>query len=151
MRSMMAASVSAASLPAEGGATTMLAPSVRNSCVNFCSASRSMFRSAEEIAAPLESAIRASVSRPRLAPSSCRKIRQNIDWERSAMSSLSPQYGSGIDARCPSEGHQAAEQRHHSRQNQHDWEKNQSNGRSNAENSGAEKPRQHQADCVTCD
>ena len=65
--------------------------------------------SAEEIAAPLESAIRASVSRPRLAPSSCRKIRQNIDWERSATSSLSPQYRSGIDARCPFEGHQAAE------------------------------------------
>src|SRR5260221_507403 len=112
MRSMMEASASAASLPAEGGATTTLAPSVRNSCLNFCSASRLIFRSAEEIAAPLVSAIRATVSRPRLACSNCRKIRQNIDPERRGTSSLTPQYRRGVDARRALQRHQAA----HSRQ-----------------------------------
>src|SRR5882762_11026137 len=112
MRSMMAVSASAASLPDEGGAITTLAPSVRNSCVSFCSASRLIFRSAEETAAPLDRAIRATVSRPQLARSSCRKILQNMDRERSVTSLLTPQYGRGIDPRCAFERHQAAEQRH---------------------------------------
>src|SRR3984893_5122326 len=148
MRSMMAASASAASLPTERGATTTLAPSVRNSCVNFCSASRLIFKSAEETAAPLDSAISATVSRPRLARSSCRKIRQNMDRERGATSSLTPQYGRGVDARCAFERYQAAEQRHDGGQDEHDGKKNQSNGGGDAENSNAQNSRQLQTDGV---
>src|SRR6266403_857597 len=148
MRSMVAASASAASLPDEGGATTTLAPSVRNSCVNFCSASRLIFSSAEEIAAPLESAIRATVSRPRLARSSCRKILQNMDRERGVTSSLTPQYGRRIDARCVLKRHQAAEQRHDGGQHEHNGEEDPSNGGSDAENSNAEDSRQLQTDGV---
>src|SRR5260221_6994213 len=150
MRSMMEASASAASLPAEGGATTTLAPSVRNSCLNFCSASRLIFRSAEEIAAPLEIAIRATVSRPRLARSNRRKIRQNMDRERGVTSSLTPQYGRGIDARCALERHQAAKQRHDSGQHEHDGEEDQSNGGSDAENSNTKNSRQFQTDRIAC-
>src|SRR5579872_307932 len=148
MRFMMAASASAASLPTDGGATTTLAPSVRNSWVNFCSASRLMFRSAEEIAAPLESAIRATVRRPRLARSSCRKIRQNMDPERRGTSSLTPQYGRGINARRALERHQTAQQRHNAGKHQHNGEQNPSNGGSDAKNSDAKKSREGQADRV---
>src|SRR3984893_6237871 len=148
MRSMMAASASAASLPVEGGATTTFAPSVRNSCVSFCSASRLIFRSAEETAAPLDRAISATVSRPRLARSSCRKILQNMDRERSVTSLLTTQYGRGVDARCAFQRHQAAKQRHDGRKDEHDGKKNQSNAGGDAKNSNAQNSRQFQPDGV---
>ena len=75
---------------------TTFAPSVRNSWVSFRSASRFTLSSAEQTAAPLVSAIRATESRPRLAPSNFHKIRRNI--ERLGTLSISPQHGSGIDA-----------------------------------------------------
>src|SRR5258708_32269763 len=141
MRSMIAASASAASLPADGGATTTFAPSVRNSCLNFCSASRLIFKSAEDIAAPLVSAIRATVSRPRLACSNCRKIRQNIDPERRGTSSLTPQYRRGADARRALHPHQAAQQRHNAGKPEHDGDKTPPNRGSAAENSDTKNPR----------
>src|SRR6266849_2022420 len=108
MRSMTPASASAASEPPEGGATTTFAPKVRNSRVNLRSASRSIFNSAEEIAAPLDKVMSASARRARLAPSRCRRIRQNMDREGTA--SLSPQDQSGLDPRGMSERNEAAEQ-----------------------------------------
>src|SRR5580765_7532429 len=117
IRSRTAASARDASLPAAGGAMTRFAPSVRNSCVSLRSASKFTFSSAEQIAAPLVSAIRATVSRPRLAPSNFQRIRRNI--ERLATSSLSPQYGSGIDARGASERQETPQQRYDRREDQH--------------------------------
>src|ERR1700730_8017254 len=116
MRSRTAASASAASLPPAGGAITTFAPSVRNSCVSFRSASRLTLSSAEQTAAPLVSAMRATASRPRLAPSSFHKIRRNI--ERLATSSLTPQHGSGIDARGTSKRKETPQQRNDRRQDQ---------------------------------
>src|SRR5580692_2203768 len=122
MRSRTAASASAASLPVAGGAITTFAPRVRNSCVSLRSASKLTFSKAEQTAAPLVNAISATASRPRLAPSNFHKIRRNI--ERIATSSLSPQHGSGIDARSTSKRQETSEQRHRRRQDQNDREQN---------------------------
>src|ERR1700688_2135169 len=118
MRSRTAASASAASPPPDGGAMTTFAPSVRNSCVSLRSASRFTLSSAEQTAAPLVSAIRATAKRPRLAPSNFHKIRRNI--ERLATSSFTPQYGSGIDARGAPKRQETPQQRNHRREGQND-------------------------------
>src|SRR5579863_3497196 len=116
MRSRTAASASAASLPPAGGAITTFAPSVRNSWVSFRSASRFTLSSAEQTAAPLVNAIRATANRPRLAPSNFHRIRRNI--ERRGTSSLSPQHGSGIDARGTSKREETPQERYHGREGQ---------------------------------
>src|ERR1019366_1032652 len=149
MRSMTPASASAASLPPGGGAMTTFAPSVRNSCVSLCSASRLTFNRAEQTAAPLDSATRASASRPRLAPSNFHRIRKNI--ERVATSSLSPQYGSGIGARCAFKRHEAPGKRHHPCQDQNDWKKDPSKGGSNAKNFNSQDSRHHNSQRVSRD
>src|ERR1700674_749289 len=139
MRSRTAASASAASLPPAGGAITTFAPSVRNSCVSFRSASKSTLSSAEQTAAPLVSAIRATASRPRLAPSNFHKIRRNI--ERLRTSSLSPQHGSGIDARSMSKRQETSQQRYHRSKDQNNWKQNPPKRGSNAKYSNAEGAR----------
>src|SRR6202162_3908002 len=136
MRSRTAASASAASPPPDGGAITTFAPSVRNSCVSLRSASRLTFSKAEQMAAPLVSAIRATARRPRLAPSNFHKIRRNI--ERLATSSLSPQHGSGIDARGTSKRQETSQQRHDRRQDQNNRKQNPTKLGSDAKNSDAQ-------------
>src|ERR1700674_2772691 len=146
MRSRTPASASAASLPPAGGAITTFAPSVRNSCVSFRSASRFTFSSAEHTAAPLVSAIRATASRPPVARSNFHRIRRNI--ERLDTSSLSPQHGSGIDARGTSKRQETSQQRHHGRQDQNNRQQNPPQRGSNPKNSNAERARQHNSQRV---
>src|SRR5579864_1678393 len=147
MRSRTAASASGTSLPPAGGAITTFAPSVRNSWVSFRSASRLTLSSAEQTAAPLVSAIRATASRPRLAPSNFHRIRRNI--ERLDTSSLSPQYGSGIDARGTSKRQETPQQRDYRRQDQNNREQNPAQRWSDAKNSNAEGARQHNSQRVS--
>src|ERR1700730_17301620 len=147
MRSRTAASASAASLPLAGGAITTFAPRVRNSCVSFRSASKLTFSRAEQTAAPLVSAIRATVRRPRLAPSSFHRIRRNI--ERLDNASLSPQHGSGIDARGTSKRQETSQQRYHRRQDQNNRKQNPPKGGSNAKNSNAQGARQNNSKGVS--
>src|SRR5579863_10191751 len=146
MRSTTAESMSPASLPAAGGATITFAPSVRNSCVSFRSASRFTLSSAEQIAAPLVSAISATARRPRLAPSNFQRIRRNI--ERLAKSSLSPQHGSGVHARGSSERKEASQQRDDRGQDQHDRKQNPARFGSDAKNSDAQLARQGNSERV---
>src|ERR1700674_3438555 len=147
MRSRTPASASAASLPPAGGAITTFAPSVRNSCVSFRSASKLTLSNAEQTAAPLVSAIRATASRPRLAPSNFHRIRRNI--ERLGTSSVSPQHGSGIDARGTSKRQETSQQRYHRREDQNNRKQNPPQRGSNAKNSDAEGARQHNSQRVS--
>src|SRR5450631_3817945 len=148
MRSITAPSASAASLPPTGGgATTTFAPSVRNSCVSLRSASRFTFSSAEQTAAPLVSAIKATARRPRLAPSNFHKILRNI--ERLDTSSLSPQYGSGIDARGAPKRQETPQESHHSGEDQNDGQQNPTKLRRNAKNSDAQRARQKDSQAVS--
>src|ERR1017187_3104651 len=146
IRSMTAASASAASPPAEGGAMTTFAPSVRNSCVSFFSASKFTFNSAEQTAAPLASAISATVKRPRLAPSNFHKIRRNMD--RVCTNSLSPQDRSRIGMRGACQRPKAAKKRHDRSEDQDYGEKDPAKCGSNTENSNSENTRQDDSDCV---
>src|SRR5579863_1783344 len=147
MRPMTLASRSAASPPVAGGATITFAPSARNSCVSFRSASRFTFSSAEQIAAPLVSAISATVSRPRLAPSSLHRIRGNI--ERRATPSLTPQHGGGIEARSAPKREEAPQQRHRRGERQNDGEQNPAQRGSHAENFDAQRAGQQNSQNVS--
>src|SRR3984957_20447557 len=147
MRSSTAVSASAASLPPAAGAMTTFAPSVRNSCVSLRSASRLSLSNAEQTAAPLVSAIRATARRPRLAPSNFQRIRRNI--ERLATSSLSPQHGSGIDARGASKRQETPQQRHHRREDQNNRKQNPTKLGSDAKNSDSQGAREHNSQRVS--
>src|ERR1700693_47540 len=149
MRSKTAASASPAPLPPAGGAMTTFAPSVRNSCVSFRSASRLTLSSAEQTAAPLVSAIRATARRPLLAPSNFHKIRRNI--ERLDTPSLSPQHGSGIDARGTSKRQETPQQRYDRREDQNNRKQYPTKRGSDAKNSNAEGARQHNSQRVSQD
>src|SRR5579871_4047862 len=148
MRSMTAASARGASPPAAGaGAITTFAPSVRNSCVSLRSASRFTLRSAEHTAAPLVSAISATARRPRLAPRSFQRIRRNI--EPLATRSLSPQNGSGIDARRASEREETPQQRNYRRESQNNRKQNQTKFGRDAKNPDAQRPSQNDSQRVS--